>query len=605
MADKTDIKIRDARDRVIDLLGFGETYPLQDLRILDDQLTVPFGTSAKIPIESSQLEVVYQLYDGDDVPVRPSPRRPPITAQGVGGLLILESPKISDDVSYQIRALKNDSGRKAYLHEIATIKVGLDVRLSALILNTPFLEPERDNAKENDARIVDYGSAVTIQLKKSQEGVDYRLVSLQGTQEILLSEPDVRGTLDDIRLSAKALYEDTDIRIRATKTFDISEGRETQTALLDIVLPLKIRANTALQVTIDPEPIIDFKANTRVKIKASQKSARYRLFRRKISDADFVFGESSALTRVSVLRSDGGKVQVSVPAKQSIWQVPEGFIALGTQKVGTGGALSFSVASLSEDTMIIVQAEKLHQAQAARSSAMKLSQAAVVLLRPDGNPTLHLRVKLKASNAVSAVEVLGGEPGVFYHLRKDLTGPDLSLPAYFYKKDENNPEQNKGLNQLRIGIDFVVPRRAPQKIDEPDRSRIKPESAVLELNNITLPSVLNVLAVKAQTQIPMGLTQTAMLPKLPQIAFDSARVDRGKTARLVIKASQVGEKYQLFLGGVAVKKAKNGNGEDLVFITNPLTEDTVFELLITQESRTTLEVTRILPLKVDVNVISS
>ncbi len=65
----THIHIRDARDRLIDLLGIGQTYPLRDLTVRDEQLTVAFNTSAKVPIEPSQMDVKYQLYGKDNTPV--------------------------------------------------------------------------------------------------------------------------------------------------------------------------------------------------------------------------------------------------------------------------------------------------------------------------------------------------------------------------------------------------------------------------------------------------------------------------------------------------------------------------------------------------------
>jgi len=601
MRDEKDIAIRDARDRMIDLLGFGETYPLQDLSILDDQLTVPFNVSAKIPIEDSQLQVSYQLFDSDDLPVRSSVENEPITAEGLGALLVIESPKILDDITYKIQAKKDGSGREVYLHETATIKVGLDSSLSAFIRDIPFLEPIRDILNEDDARIMDYGSRVQVVLKKSQEGVDYRLVSLNGTTETVLSESEVRGTFDDIVLSAQALYEDTDIRIRATKAFDVSEGRETQTDLLDVILPLKIRANTALQVSIDPDSIIDFAASTTLKIEASQKSVSYRVYSRKIADADFVFDEKAGQTLVSVTGSDGGVVKVAAPEAQVLWQLPKGFTALGPQKQGTGSALSFPISALSNDTLFIVQAEKNHQGLSLVSSAMKLSQAAVVLLRPDIAIPLHFRVTVRDAEAVGPVEVLAGESGVFYQLRTRPSGPDLGLPAYFHKKDALNPEQNKGIAQVRIGIDFVVPRAEAKPSDARDPATRPPASAELILSDIALGESLNVLAIKAQTQIDLLIPKTLDLPVLPNIAFDSVLVEVGQTARLVVSTSVVGEKYQLFLNGEAVKQAKNGNGSDLVFITETLSEDTLFELYVTQPASDNLQVTRIVPLRVDVN----
>jgi len=602
MAHQQNIPIRDARDRLIDLLGFGETYPLQDLPILDERLTVPFAASAKIPIEMSQLQVAYQLYDREDVPVPPSPGEEPIEAQGTGETLIIESPKISDDVTYKVRALKNQTGRFAYLHETATIKVGLDVGLAALILNTPFLDPALDNPKASDARIVDYGGVVQVKIIQSQEGVDYRLVHFDGANEIDLSETDVRGTLEDIVLSAKAVYEDTDIRIRATKTFDESEGRETQTALLDVVLPLKVRANTALTVAIDPTPIIGFKESTALKIEGTQVSTRYRVYLRKIADTDFVFGDAAGETLLKVQTGEGEDVQVRAPEQPPLWSLPDGFSAVGTQKAGTGAALSLPLPAMSDDSILIVQAEKRHQAPSPVLSAVKLAQAAVVLVKPDPGAALNLRVTAGDPAALGPVEVLGGQVGVFYYLRKDLSGADLALPAYFHKKDDKNSSQNKGLGQIRIGIDFVVPRTLPvgEAPEEADHAKIFPASAVLETAVLAAGTTLHFLAVKAQTRVSNPLLKTAEIATLPKIAFETAQVDAGKAAKAVVTASRVGDKYQLFLNGTPVRQARNGNGADLVFTTEAINVQSLFEMRITRPSAPGIPVVQIVPLIVDI-----
>ena len=58
------IALRDARDRLIDLLGIGESYPLQDLAVADPGLMmVGYGRSASITVEQSQLGVDYALYE--------------------------------------------------------------------------------------------------------------------------------------------------------------------------------------------------------------------------------------------------------------------------------------------------------------------------------------------------------------------------------------------------------------------------------------------------------------------------------------------------------------------------------------------------------------
>src|SRR5882762_10159417 len=94
-----DTPVRSARDRLIDLLGIGDSYPLTDLAVAADQLKVAFGTTAKIRIEDAQVNVSYQLYDPKGKPLGSA-------REGDGSTLMIETPKVAEDVTYRIRATK-------------------------------------------------------------------------------------------------------------------------------------------------------------------------------------------------------------------------------------------------------------------------------------------------------------------------------------------------------------------------------------------------------------------------------------------------------------------------------------------------------------------
>ncbi len=604
MPHNKDISIRDARDRLIDLLGFGETYPLRDLAILDEQLTVPFNTSAKIPLEPSQLEVLYQLYDREDHPVKRNPRSPKgIQAKGTGDTLLIESPQIQDDVTYKLKAVKTRTNRSVYLHETATIKVGLDVSLKAEILSGERLDPGIETARETDPRIVDYGLSVNVKVKLSQEGVDYRLVYFEGSKEVVLTEEDVRGNLADIVLVSRAVYEDIDLRLRATKTFDPSEGRDTQTELLDIILPLKVRAAPVLNVVVEPSPVIDFEGKATLRIDNTQKSAQYQLWIQKIADANFIHGTSSASEILPVMAGNGQKVQVRDPSSGLFKSLVPGFQETGTPKKGTGDLLRFSLEGLTDDSLVIVKATKTHAAQDPISSTVQLKQASVILVRPDSKPALMLKVKVKGTEAVGPVLVSGGQPGVFYHLGPEGEGDPLGLPAYFHKKDEWNPIFNKGLGQLKVEVDLVVPRDLAQdsSASATEAAKTFPADPLVEIQNIPLGSTLSLLAVKAQTGIEQLLTQQAVIPALPDISFEKMVIPTGTAAKVIVTDSQVGERYQLFLNGTAVRQARNGNGQTLAINTDPLTEETTFEMRITRPGVSeSLDVEQIILMKVEI-----
>ena len=77
--------LRDQRDHLIDLLGLGQTYPLQDLPLYlpTDPYLVTYNTPARIGIDTSQPAVLYQLHENQqlvqrtpEVDPRPARRRP-------------------------------------------------------------------------------------------------------------------------------------------------------------------------------------------------------------------------------------------------------------------------------------------------------------------------------------------------------------------------------------------------------------------------------------------------------------------------------------------------------------------------------------------------
>jgi len=95
-------------------IGIGQTYPLQDLAVRDEQLTVAFNTAAKIPIENSQTDVLYQLHHKHELVKRtPDGAKEAgvqIEAQGNGETIFLETYKIQEDITFEIFARKQRSG---------------------------------------------------------------------------------------------------------------------------------------------------------------------------------------------------------------------------------------------------------------------------------------------------------------------------------------------------------------------------------------------------------------------------------------------------------------------------------------------------------------
>ena len=66
----THIQLRDARDRLLDLLGIGQTYPLRDLVVHDEQLTVTVNSTAKA------IGMAHQIRGAWNVITRQSEKNP-------------------------------------------------------------------------------------------------------------------------------------------------------------------------------------------------------------------------------------------------------------------------------------------------------------------------------------------------------------------------------------------------------------------------------------------------------------------------------------------------------------------------------------------------
>jgi len=588
MSATTQILLRAARDRVVDLLGIGETYPLQDVSVSADRLTVAVNMTAKISINPGQSDVTYSLRDRNEKAVSTD-------TVGTGAETILVTPNIKEDQTFRIFASKTDvfaSGikRQAYLSHVAEVKVGLDTTLNAFIA-APLLNPRTDAGASSDPRIVDFGSNVAVNVEQSQEGVDYSLVVVSTKSETVVSQKEVRGNLGRVVLTSTPVQDDTLLRVRATKRFDQAEGRDTQTALLDVLLPLMVRANTGLAVSVKSSPT-PFQKDATIVIAGSQKGTSYRAFVHTLADTEFVYGIPSAAGLLPVVDD----IQVpSPPWTISALNVPAGFAVQGDYQPGTGAALNVTIPAVSEDSLVIVEARKLH-GSANTPSSVQLQQAALVLVQPNPNPALALEATVSGTSVSGPLVASGGQPGVFYYFRVGDGGTEIVPPAYFHQLDAGNPAFNKGIGQLRMGVDFVV-ERDPLTGTTDSRSKTPPPPPLLDLGSQALGISLFVRAMKARTRVSVPVAQTAQIPLLPVIKLVADSVSPGTPASIMVVASVKGESYQPFLAdGTPVKDAQNGTGADITFVTPPLTQDTNFLVRVRQTVAAGIPLTRTLSL---------
>src|SRR5262245_39415267 len=150
MATSNDIAVRATRDRLIDLLGIGETYPLQDVEVQQAQI-VSYSVTCTFAIDPGQTGVTYELYEGNQ-PVLVDGKVLSVDGLGYDETTELPSPLITADKTFRIHAVKKSwpgrpdgPARDSFLFQTAKVTVGLNKGLAVK------MEP----------RIADYGSNVT------------------------------------------------------------------------------------------------------------------------------------------------------------------------------------------------------------------------------------------------------------------------------------------------------------------------------------------------------------------------------------------------------------------------------------------------------------
>ncbi|XXX71792.1 hypothetical protein WMF30_29515 [Sorangium sp. So ce134] len=491
------IDVRCARDRLIDLLGLGETTPIRDVNVQEAQLTVNVGAPCEITIDPAQSGVRYELFDGDAAVV------PACAVDGAGEKAILEGPIIDRvDKTFRIRARKLDPlTRETFLLQTATVKVGLATDL-------PVSTPEIAEVP----RLVDHGSRVVVSISGSQAGATYGLIDGAG-RPIPMTPPErVSGNKDGaITLTASRLTEDTVIRIDVQRTFDESEGRAPLHAVLAAELPIAVRADRDLVVSAVGSPVLP-QGSATITIAASQPSALYSAHVRALSTVDFVPDAGSALMAIAVPGASG--VEVYTPRPPALWQAPAGSAQHGDAAPGNGGVLELGVGPLLDDSIVVVQARKIHAAAGAPlESAVQLEQAAVVLVRPEPAPPLVLQIAANADGASGTLLVSGGQPGVFYHFYPSNEAGELGLPAYFHRRDERDPSMNKGIaatepeasdkvprRGLRVEMDLVITRDPPAPAAL-DPAHARPLDPLVDIAPLPLGGAVDVMAIKARTGI--------------------------------------------------------------------------------------------------------
>ena len=603
------LQVRDARDRVIDVLGFGRTYPLRDIP-LPTQLTVAPGTRARITLGFSQADSTYQLCDRDSgKPIFDGPN--PIIAAGTGAAIDLVTPPITADAAYRVLAVKRDGAqtadrREAWLETPIRVVEGIDTSLVAQIL-LPVLDTRIDPpAKPTDARIGDYTVAPEIEIPLSQEGVTYELILdapdlSDPTKHHVVSTAPVVGTSGRIPLHTVPILEDVDLRVRGQKATGDPSNPVIKIGVLDIVMPLRVRANPGVVATLASQ-VVAFGGASAIDLTTSQVTASYRAYRARVRDRDFVFDATTPTIDVTI---DGGAiVRLKRPPQPAVWADLPDFAAVGDAVVGTGGAIELAIGGPATDaSFFLLQAAKQHQLGRLGSgsdtlpSAVQLAGALALLVDPNPNPALRFEVALAGGATAGGLLVSGGEPGVFYDMLLDGQTTLIGLPAYFHKHDDDTPVLNKGIEQLRVEIDVVVIRDPATPVLNPQST--PPLPPLIDVAALPADSILHVRARRAMSGLAVDVANTAVLAEVPKLTAPAA-VASGSTADITLATSKANERYWLAVGGRRVTDPVAGTGAPLVLSTAAIAARTTFSVVATSIDANTIAVERHTDVTIDV-----
>jgi hypothetical protein len=618
MSDLDCIAERDARDRIADRLGFGFTAPIQNLPLPDKTLATPFDTQANIPLGYSQAGVSYTVSVAECKTLSEV-----TTPKSEGGPLILKTEKITENRTFNICAFKDNGSPLVALLGVVRVRVGLDTNLDARILtrkSSPpdplvrLLDPTLDHPyPDTVARLTPFGTQVTVQIDDAQEGIDYTLESDAEPNKAISQTVRGRGPGKSIELRSVPLKEDLVISIRAQRGTNAAENE-----LLEIKLPMKLMADPGLAVSLAEGPIAPFQATHRLRIGASQASAKYQVFARPIPDIDY---RPSGLPGNRVLTIDvEGEVDddsdklvpIALPPAFLEWQLPSGFASLTESVEGNGGDLVIPLPAAVADQLLLVQATKSHARPNAAlvPSSIRLTKATALLVRPNPNPRLDLVLNVESGG----IALHGGEPGVFYYLRpQEEANPQFQRPAYVHKRDASNPTLNKGIGQpttggLTVGIDLAI-ARDPNPYDPPfvltDPTTMSPFTPIVDTQGLTQDQidtdiVLYLRAKKAQTGLLQPLDKQAQIPVSAEVSAEPSEITAGQQARFTVRASAPTDRYELRRNDQSEGPAQQGNGNDLAFDSNPIETDTLFFLRITRPHTEGIPLARDIPFRIRV-----
>ena len=424
------LKVRSARDRVIDLLGFGRTYPLRDIP-LPSVIHVPSGVNARIPLEYSQPGVTYELRERKSGAAIKGSK--PVGGTGEGIELI--APAIDQDIGFRVFAVKEESQpsnrprRETLLAGIIQVIEGLDASIDAQ-LKLPVLNPVVDNPKPTDARVGDFGVQAELVILESQVGAQYEIIEHTTTPKDapqVLSKAAVFGTGGVLLLQTQALNEDIDLRVRAR--------RGDKTIIFNDILPLRVRPDARVSTQV-----IQSEGQPGLLIESSEARFEYELFVRPILDDEFFLDKNK-------------EVRVRTPEPSAQASLTDlGFVSSGKRGPGTGGSMQLLAGPVTEDVFVAVQLTKRHevgplgQGSETLPSQTPLAQPQAVFLPPKSSVVAQVRLpplnpilatpeptaaRVGHAGVEAEIEIFESQVGTLYDVIQHTPNLDVSTATIF------------------------------------------------------------------------------------------------------------------------------------------------------------------------------
>jgi hypothetical protein len=324
----------------------------------------------------------------------------------------------------------------------------------------------------SQARIANHDQPIGVKVAKSQTGIFYELIDNANRAQPSIAQAlsqRQEGNGEDLWLIYQSnAKEDLDLAVLASIVSSETGTNFTAQAVLNTILPLRVRANPMVPLQI-AAPVTARGGSTTVQIGddtlGSQASVSYQLFTRPIGDDDWLLNPlalpTDALAVSNGKSSDHGQssVHVRYPDTTKVADLDR-FKSNSVSGIGAQGLSIPLAVPVVEDLIVVAKAVKTHRlspldaAEAGiLTSEVLLSRAAVVLVQADAERQLTLQQQ----DQLGVWSLQGGEPGVAYTVSASSNDTIKALAAPLVVPLRQDAEKHpRGIDRLRVGIDLVV-----------------------------------------------------------------------------------------------------------------------------------------------------